>query len=327
MKKVLVIFMLMALALPSFAQSVKQVKEQRIYLWDVTLSMKGYKGKTPDIYKDVVEFIIADINAIKDESTIIKVAPFQEGVLDMWSESATVEGKKRIIEKIKKYNNDIVTDTDIMSALTKVEREYIDKQMRNQIILLTDGKHNDPVLHDRFIKKINGGEWDKFASENNAFLRYVALIDIAVIPDFVNNNTKTLQDKFKNTLFADLYANSVCNYNIKDDKKVEINIECSQVVNLPELQFAVSCRDSIMNFEKVVKLENGKQLSFALDYDYETLKMQIPEEYTLPVQIKLLDTEVNVNQEEMLMPVMQTSAIDLVLINKPEKVLKIKIKR
>ena len=325
MKKIATLFIMCAVIFSIVAQDVRLIKEQRIYLWDVTLSMKGYKDRTPDIYKDVIDFISKDINAIKDETTIIKIAPFQEGILDVWTVQATVDGKKSIIEQIKRYNNEDTTDTDIMSALTKTERELVDKSMRNQIILLTDGKHNDPELHARFLKKINGGDWTKFATENNAFLRYVALIDMAIIPDFVNDGTKIQQDGFENVIFVDLRIAEEKRCNIKDSKSVDLYIKSSQDINLPELAFRVSCNDSIMTFEKDLILKDGK-ISFMLDYDYDVLKMSIPEEYTLPINITLLDAEKKVEQE-ILKPVLHTRNVNLILVNKPEKTLTIKIKR
>ena len=325
MKRIAVLFIMCAVIFSIVAQDVRLVKEQRIYLWDVTLSMKGYKDRTPDIYIDVIDFISKDINAIKDETTIIKVAPFQEGILEVWTEPATVDGKKRIIERIKKYDNNKVTDTDILSALTRTERELVDKRMRNQIILLTDGKHNDPELHARFLKKINGGDWTKFARENNAFLRYVALIDMAIPSDFENTDTKILQVGFENVVFSDLTTVQEKRYNIKDNKDVDLYIKCSQDINLPELHFRVFCNDSIMTFEKDLILKDGK-ISFMLDYDYDVLKMSIPEEYTLPINITLLDAEKKVEQE-ILKPVLHTRSVNLILVNKPEKTLTIKIKR
>ena len=304
----------------------KSVPEQRIYLWDVTLSMKGYKDLTPNIYNDVIEFIKKDIRAIKDESTMIKVAPFQEGILEVWSEKATVEGKKRIIDKIESYDNKDVTDTDIMSALTKAECDMIDENLRNQLILLTDGKHNDKSVHAKFLEKINDGEWKKFATENNAFLRYVALIDIAVIPGFVNDETKMIQKGFENVVFADLIINQEPRFNIKDDRKVELYLRCSQDLKLPELRFRITCSDSIMKFDKDVVLKDGKVLAFPLNYDYNMLKKTIPEEYNLPINIELLDSEVDINQE-ILKPILHTHNLNLVLVNKPEKILTIKIKR
>lgn len=323
MKKTLLLFLLCAMILPIMAE-VK--KEQRIYLWDVTLSMKGYKGRTPNIYDDVVDFMTKDIRSIKEESTIIKVAPFQEGILKVWTVEATAEGKECIIDSIKKYKNKDVTDTDIMSALCAAEKKFVDPSLRNQIILLTDGKHNDPELHERFVRKINGGEWERFAENNNAFLRYVALIDMAKIDGFEETEHKTEQEGFAGITFADLYALNEIKYNIKDKKPIGLYVNCSQDVALPALRFQISCNDSVMHFKKELTLVDGKKIEFTLDYDYEALKKTIPEEYVLPLSITLLDREFK-KDEEVLKPILHTSNIDVILINRPEKSLTIKIKK
>ena len=63
----------------SLAQQSRFKNERRIYLWDVTQSMKGYQGKTPNIFDDVVDALEKDINSVKDEQTDIWVLPFQTG--------------------------------------------------------------------------------------------------------------------------------------------------------------------------------------------------------------------------------------------------------
>ena len=44
-----------------WAQQNRFKNERRIYLWDVTLSMKGYQGRTPDIYDKVITALEKDI--------------------------------------------------------------------------------------------------------------------------------------------------------------------------------------------------------------------------------------------------------------------------
>ena len=56
-------FILILFAFIFFLQSNAQNKtERRIYIWDVTLSMKGFLGKTPDIYNKIVKFLENEIN-------------------------------------------------------------------------------------------------------------------------------------------------------------------------------------------------------------------------------------------------------------------------
>lgn len=65
MKRMLIFVCLLAMTYCVNAQSVvKPEKYYRyVYLWDVTLSMKGYNG-SPDIYDDVVDFLLEDIDGL-----------------------------------------------------------------------------------------------------------------------------------------------------------------------------------------------------------------------------------------------------------------------
>ena len=83
---------LSGLAVVLFALSLNaqgQFKDVRqTYLWDVTLSMKGYNG-APDIYSKVVEVMVKDIQSITNERTEIVVIPFQDTQYDqVWREYA-----------------------------------------------------------------------------------------------------------------------------------------------------------------------------------------------------------------------------------------------
>ena len=108
-KRLSLIATLLAISALTWAQNA-QVKDQRYsYLWDVTLSMKG-KGldqngkKNPNIWDKVQDALIADIEAISDESTEIVVIPFQHKVLETnWREPAKQAGKQRMINRIRHY--------------------------------------------------------------------------------------------------------------------------------------------------------------------------------------------------------------------------------
>ena len=127
-----------------FAQQNQFKNERRIYLWDVTLSMKGKgTGGTPDIYDKVVAALEEDINSICDEHTEIWVLPFQTSVLEKWTEKATVAGKKNLISKIKAYNNEQITYTNIASPMEYAMYNLMTPDKRDVLILLTDGVHND----------------------------------------------------------------------------------------------------------------------------------------------------------------------------------------
>ena len=86
--------------LSMFAQGkFKDVRQT--YLWDVTLSMKGFNG-APDIYDQVVDVMIKDINSVTNERTEIVVVPFQDSkYCEVWREMATTAGKKALAERIR----------------------------------------------------------------------------------------------------------------------------------------------------------------------------------------------------------------------------------
>ena len=87
----------------SLAQQSRFKNERRIYLWDVTLSMKGVgRQPTPNIFDKVVDALEKDINSINDEQTEILVLPFQTSILDCWKTLATSTGKKSLIDKLGK---------------------------------------------------------------------------------------------------------------------------------------------------------------------------------------------------------------------------------
>ena len=102
MKRILLGFVILLLSLSLQAQG--QFKDVRqTYLWDVTLSMKGYNG-APNIYEKVVDVMVKDIQSITNERTEIVVIPFQDTkYCDVWRAFATEEGKADIIRHIRSY--------------------------------------------------------------------------------------------------------------------------------------------------------------------------------------------------------------------------------
>ena len=65
-KFILKLCLLIFLSQNVFAQQNQFKNERRIYLWDVTLSMKGYDGKTPDISKDYTPYLGDKLASLKD---------------------------------------------------------------------------------------------------------------------------------------------------------------------------------------------------------------------------------------------------------------------
>lgn len=158
-----------------FAQS--NFKDIRItYLWDVTLSMKGFGG-APNIYDQVRDAIIADIEQISDERTEIVVIPFQNTeYCEVWRDYATSKGKTNMVGKIKSYNNDQKTNTNISAPLNYALDHIFSADKIDVMKLMTDGKDNvDP---DKLYGTLYN--WCRLAEEKDLYGYYVLLTDAAV---------------------------------------------------------------------------------------------------------------------------------------------------
>lgn len=148
---------------------------RQTYLWDVTLSMKGYNN-APKIYDKVVDVLVKDINRIDNERTEIVVIPFQDNAhCEVWREPATPEGKRNIIEKIKAYDNGKVTNTNISAPLQYVISDVFSTDKIDILKLMTDGEDNvNPQrLHDVL------DHWCEIAKEKDAYGYYILLTDAA----------------------------------------------------------------------------------------------------------------------------------------------------
>ncbi len=174
MRKTLILFLLTLIG-GQLTSALCQSQQQRyIYLWDVTLSMKGYDQSTGDtlsdpnhpkyIYDDVVKFLIEDIKSIKTQSTKIIVCPFQDGgIKRQWEQHATKDGIASIVKSIQEYHDTIPTKTDIVSAIRYAKQNLIAKNTFNRLVILTDGTQS-PKLggENRLNQEIR--DWTKYAS-------------------------------------------------------------------------------------------------------------------------------------------------------------------
>lgn len=174
MKKFLLGFVILMLSIGLRAQG--QFKDVRqTYLWDVTLSMKGYNG-APDIYDQVVDVMIKDIRSITDERTEIVVVPFQDTkYCEVWREFATPEGKEAIIKHIRNYKNEQVTNTNISAPLQYAIDEIFTTDKIDIMKLMTDG--NDNVNPARLREVLE--QWCEIAKQKDAYGYYILLTDAA----------------------------------------------------------------------------------------------------------------------------------------------------
>jgi len=311
-------------------QGMAQIKSQRrIYLWDVTLSMKGSMGKTPDIYNDVVNFLKRELNSLTDENIEIVVLPFQEGILETWKAKADVAGKKYIIEKIESYSNNKVTNTDIVASVRAVQNQVINDDKHNMVFLLTDGKQtggNQALL--ALIKN-----WEEYAKIKDVYALYVMLTPQAVDKELVDAINETgrievVQEPGKID-WIDLQPASLIRYNIKDDagKPAMIPITYKKNMALPQgIKVQVtSANDSIIAINELLEI-NNQNISLTLNYNYQHLRTRLGESTRIPLLLELQNQqEIKDNTGKIIF--IHPSNIEIELINRPEKTLRIHVKK
>lgn len=311
-----------------------QGQNRNIYIWDVTRSMIGQGTvdgkKTPNVYKDVEDYLIKDIQRIQNQNTEIIVVPFQERVLEDYIikvGDATAESKKKIFSKIKEYGPLCMalphSNTNISEPLRFVQRKYQKPDCNNKLVLLTDGKQN-----------MNGGmsaladavkNWSN-SSENNELLIYVLTTENAVAPTTVLPGVHYVNPgEFKQQIVSIvLKPIRDVKFNIKDDKALTIPFICDSDVALPsgiEVRVKNLPGSPIQVDEKVIMKNN--QIQIVPQYVYDELKQRLPEVSSakLVLSIENNDDLLKQNKKVMLRP----SETQWVLINKKERVLTITV--
>lgn len=329
MKRISIFALFCLLLLPAIAQE-KPKGERYIYLWDVTLSMKGYQNKTPDIYDDVVKFLIKEIGCITNENAEIVVCPFQERILDKWTSVANKQGKETIMDKIIAYNNTDVTNTNISGPIEHAKTSIIKSDKRNLLYILTDGKQTGG--NERLLSEI--GKWKNFAKVNNAYLRYVALTSSAEDPevkgliDTTENAEYIDPESWKEQSFLDFWATKdLLNLNIEDSKVIEIPLSCnSEEIGIPQgTKVKVKSASSApISISEQVEVKSNK-LVVNLKFDYQQLKNKLPEESSMPLYLELINRD-DILAKQNVNVSLTSPQLTLKLINKPEKTLTIRIK-
>lgn len=174
MRKKLLVCAILLFSLGAFAQG--QFKDVRqTYLWDVTLSMKGKVPGAPDIYDKVVDVMIKDIQSISNERTEIVVIPFQDKELDVWRAYATPAGKAAISNRIREYQNDKMTNTNISSPLQYSIDKIFSTDKIDIMKLMTDG--NDNVNPAKLREILN--RWCEMAKSKDVYGYYILLTNAA----------------------------------------------------------------------------------------------------------------------------------------------------
>lgn len=182
MKKIFTTLIALASFSLAFAQSGNVKDVRQTYLWDVTLSMMGKAPGAPDIWEQVKEAIITDIQQISDDRTEIVVIPFQHKALDEWREPATAAGKAKLVAKIKGYkiplhyfNGKMTTMTCLYEPLDYVVKNVLSPDKVDILKLMTDGI---PDEHQAEYEALLG-RWCQIAKEKDAYGFYIMLTNQA----------------------------------------------------------------------------------------------------------------------------------------------------
>ena len=197
-------------SLNNSATAQQVTKFRYTFLWDVTTSMYGKKidGSRADVSKDMYDEVqnnlIKQINKIDDETAEIVVIPFQAGVIYDYLEkecndnrqewkckSATSENKSKLIKKIKD-NKGVFPEiakkrgggTDILSSLQWTTENIFDKTRTDILFLLTDGSQEGEKVIKRSggkdaLEKYINSDWKNFALSRNVQGFYLVLTEEA----------------------------------------------------------------------------------------------------------------------------------------------------
>lgn len=324
----LILLCLFAVSSTSKAQTNHYKNERRIYLWDVTLSTKGFGGK-PDIWSDIKDAIVKDINSIIDEDVEIIILPFQVSILEEWKAFATGQGKKDLVKRIQQYDNNDVTNTNICLPMEVVMQKHIDSSKRNVLILLTDGEHTNTSSYptSKLIEIIN--RWCNFAKEKDAYAFYVMLTEFAHNDYLVDAIKKSCRISAINGIdinFVELKAPEKISFNIKDDanKPLSISLTYKKNVKIPEgLTFKLEIEENEYIETNGISELSNQNLNFniKLKQPYEKLKSVLPEESSTPIRAYLSLSDSSKEQHPLVL--LLSDVIQINLVNKIEKTLRI----
>ena len=338
MKKLYLFLLLFGFAFPVFSQVPDVQVDRRIYLWDVTLSMQGYQGATPDIWDDVVKWISDDIQEISDENTELVVLPFQKHILADWRAKADNAGKAELlrhIEEAKKMFRDTTT-TNIADPFREVMNNHVDKKRSNIVFLLTDGKQSN----------VHGGQsawldllskWHNFAKGNNAFLVYLMLTPEANDPQIVDNvNPDTgivVPPEYANIKIMDIEPQAKVELNVTnnvDEAALRISFISKKAgLSIPDgVRVSVkSSEGAFISIDEDVTIVN-KAINIPLKCSSKELKdlMDMEELVSVPLTLEIINHKEILHDDKINLSLTRSN-VDLVLINKIQKILSITWKR
>lgn len=323
-----------------------QRERNYIYLFDCTKSMKGYQGRTPDIWNESCNYLKNDIETRENSSTITVVpftgekynpAPisFQRSSFD-WN---------KIKAELDKLVDGNPTNTDICSSWD-LGVKLLDNKKDNYFFLLTDGDDNCKGT-DELCKRIrnwcslNNRSYAYYVmltshARNNAITEAAKACDRVNIvdanghpkpfgsftPHFITINT---QDKESVRTFdfsasgryaakASVCANPSMSVTVVAEKKVDGLFTYSQTVTVPQKEQTAG-NSVASNPYFSVELENGQiengrfKVKITALKSQQQLNQELPAEYVFSFKVQSCDIQI-LNED-----------VKVRVINKPERLL------
>ncbi len=188
MKRYLTILLSTIVCINIAAQENTIKKERYTYLWDVTISMVGVGVGNPDIYDEVMELIIDDINNIpqNDETEIVVVA--FRGNLDkrgyrVWKNVASSSGKKQLAKEMENFptsrkktiaENPDRGNTNTYTALKYVVNNILSADRVDYLKIMTDGGCDEFAQLSSLIEG-----WCEIKEEKDVYAYYITLTEKA----------------------------------------------------------------------------------------------------------------------------------------------------
>ncbi len=321
-KYVLFFFAFVCFGINAVAQSNNLKDQQIIYLWDVTLSMKGYNG-APNIMDVVKNEIIKDINSIDDQSTRIVLLPFQDAghQFNPVVYDATDTGKQILVKYITDFDNNDVTNTNVAYPIQYSIDNLIDDKRLNIIKLMTDGVHNDKSTSKEQLYEIIR-KWCQYSREENAFGVYFALTEAANDPDLIAE----LKEHCWKVVppgrvdIVELLPDPEFRFNIKEGGDAVLNFTYKgNASKLDGTQIHAELADNeYFVIDSNVTLNNGKlSIPVKMNGTYDELHPLLGETLYLPLSLQI------VKDVDGVKSILLDEAVDFIAYNRPEKGLKI----
>lgn len=331
-----IICFFMLFSVLTYSQNFK--KEKHIYLLDITKSMWGLNGATPDIFDLVKDKLFEGIGGITNPETVITIIPFQgtttyeDHNLPIWT--FTISDKAKIIEMkkvINSYNLNTVpgSNTDVYSAIVKGQNA-IDPERSNYIYLLTDGKQSKKggSVHYNYsdlTQKLLS--WCSWAKPKDVNLFYVMLTEASKGKEILNiiemqcNAQVTNGTNFNFAVLSPINTDIMVNLHDKPSS-ITINLSANDWSYLPKqetLRVKLNENNIFQLKEEVVKIIDQKlilNLNTVNNLNFNKLSESTPQETTIPLQIFSNSEEVKIINP----------SLNIVVKNKKERTLKLEFK-